>query len=138
MNVTTAAEPIVNASVIVNYFNPRANASLRQTLLYALECLAHTTERSSCEIICADGSGIGCDQVAKFCGERNIIYAPAERAEMFAETYNRGCQLATGNVFVLCASDIFVTADWLKDLLGHLDRTGAAMRRRRRLPPGTR
>jgi GT2 family glycosyltransferase len=124
---TTAAAPPVKTSVIFNYFNPKRNAYLQRTALYALESLVQTTSRTECEIVCADGSGSDCDALAGFARAHELVYAPSARPEMFAETYNRGCEVARGDVLVLCASDIVVNGPWLGEMVGHLERTGAAM-----------
>ena len=118
----------MQTSIVVNYFNPTQNVYLRQTALYALESLVQTTKRAECEVICADGSGRVCEAMSAYARERGIVYVPSERVEMFAETYNRGCALAAGDVLVLCASDIVVSGTtWLAELIAPLNRGDAAM-----------
>lgn len=118
----------MNTSIIFNYFNPTASQSLLRTASYALEGLLVTTGEN-CEIICADGSGCVSDQIAaraRDSGSR-LHYEPTDRAEAFAETYNRGAALAKGEILVFCASDIFFSEPWLGELTQPLARGGVAM-----------
>ena len=117
----------MKTSVVFNYFNPKQHGHLRQTALYALESVLQTTSRTDCEIVCADGSGETCDVMSAFTARHGIVYAASERPEQFAETYNRGCDVARGEILVLYASDIIVAGSWLTELVTHLEHRGAAM-----------
>ncbi len=99
---------------------------MQRTAVFALETLVSTTDHD-CEIICADGSGLVSEALAWQANGTRIKYAPSERGERFAETYNRGARLASGEYLVLCASDIFFTAGWLEPLLQPIESGQAAM-----------
>jgi len=116
----------MKTSIIFNYFNPKQSAALQRTAAFALESV-RTTAGADCEIICADGSGLPSDALAWQATGAGITYAPSEHAESFAETYNRGARLATGEYLVLCASDIIFTAPWLEALVRPLASGRVAM-----------
>ncbi len=116
----------MKVSVVVNYFNPKRSGYLRQTAFFALASLRESAE-GDCEVLLADGSGQVCDAMADHCREEGAVYLPVGAPESFAQTYNRGAAAATGNVLVLCASDIFVAPGWIEGVAQHLERTGAAM-----------
>lgn len=116
----------MKTSVIFNYFNPKQSVTLQRTAVFALESLLATTGDDA-EIICADGSGLVSETLARLASGTRVRYEPSERAERFAETYNRGARLATADFIVLCASDIFFTTPWLDKLLHPIESGLAAM-----------
>ncbi len=113
-------------SVVVNYFNPSLNRRLFAMLCFCLRCVADHT-KSQLEVILADGTGCPSPELESLCNDVRAIYAPSEVVESFAQTYNRGLRLATGEYIALMASDIFVPLGWDLPLLNELLRTNAWM-----------
>jgi GT2 family glycosyltransferase len=113
-------------SVIVNYFNPNEHSQLEAMIIFTLECL-NTCTSYPLELIIADGSGKRSELLANKSQQRGWIYLESSFRETFAQTYNRGMVVATGDYRVWMASDIFVTKGWEKHLIKELERTGAWM-----------
>ncbi|UOG76003.1 glycosyltransferase [Hymenobacter tibetensis] len=78
-------------------------------------------------MIVADGSGKVSEVMAAKCRENQWIYLPSDVQESFAQTYNKGMVVATGDYRVWLANDIFVTRGWDTALIKEIQRTGAWM-----------
>lgn len=109
--------------VIINYFNPKGIESLRRM---AQTSLAFFRDNSigQHEICLLDGSGANDEPMRCFCAELRAAYLPSASPESFAQTYNRGLELADGNECVICASDIFVPHGWDKFLADYREFRG--------------
>lgn len=118
------SQPLV--SVIVNYFNPTENTCISAMLDFVLESLsAHT--QYPLELIVSDGSGIKSSILAEKCDKRGWKYLSTTEKSGFAQSYNLGMKVATGDYLVWMASDILVCRDWEVRLISELERTKAWM-----------
>ena len=113
-------------SVVVNYYNPNKVMRVSSMLYFVLESLSEAT-KLDIEIIVSDGSGFISNDLKKKCNERGWIYLHSDQKIGFADTYNRGMAVATGDYRVWMASDIIVVEGWEKKLISELNRTGAWM-----------
>lgn len=113
-------------SVVINYYNPHQVSRIYSMLDFVLETLSANTA-FPLEIILSDGSGLVSKRLVEKCAEKGWIYLHSLQKIGFAEAYNRGMEVATGDYRVWMASDILVVKGWEKKLIEELERTHAWM-----------
>lgn len=116
----------LQASIVVNSFNPKGDPRIRAMTEFALRCY-HAFTPAAHELILVDGHDTADAKMAAVCDELGYRYLHRGRRLAFAQGYNAGLEEARAPWIVLAANDIFVVDGWFEALLAAAQRSGAWM-----------